>query len=221
MNNDFPRLLTLLRKERGISQKQAAMDLGVQQALLSHYENGKRECGLDFLVRAADYYSVSTDYLLGRSPVTSGEEISARELPDSAVSERYSGASSGAMTFFSKKLLTNAMEVIFSLLIKANNTDLSRSVCSYLQIAVYRCYRMVFSSNKQNDEHSFAIPDDEVGALTTAALSIEETRAMYAGKKGTQDERITTSRLEKEFPSQEKALRTIVNTSEKNLSKIR
>lgn len=221
MNNDFPRLLTLLRKERGISQKQAAMDLGVQQALLSHYENGKRECGLDFLVRAADYYSVSTDYLLGRSPVTSGEEISARELPDSASSERYSGDSSGAMTFFSKKLLTNSMEVVFSLLIKANNTDLSRSICNYLQVAVYRCYRMLFSSNKQNDEHSFAIADDEVGSLSAAALSIEETRAMVAAKKGTHDERITTGRLEREFPNQEKALRAVVNSSEKYLGNIR
>ncbi len=47
-NNDFPRLLTLLRKERGLSQKQAATDLKVSQALLSHYEKGIRECGLDF-----------------------------------------------------------------------------------------------------------------------------------------------------------------------------
>ena len=68
MNADFPRVLTLLRKERGISQKQAAAELGVSQALLSHYEKGIRECGLDFLVRAADFYSVSCDYLLGRSP---------------------------------------------------------------------------------------------------------------------------------------------------------
>ena len=58
VNNDFPRILTLLRKERGISQKQAAQDLGISQALLSHYEKGIRECGLDFIVRSADYYIV-------------------------------------------------------------------------------------------------------------------------------------------------------------------
>ena len=67
-NNDFPRILTLLRKERGFSQKKAAADLGISQALLSHYEKGVRECGLDFLVRAAAYYGVSCDYLLGRTP---------------------------------------------------------------------------------------------------------------------------------------------------------
>ena len=40
MNNSFPRMLTLLRKERGLSQKAAAQELGVSQALLSHYEKG-------------------------------------------------------------------------------------------------------------------------------------------------------------------------------------
>jgi transcriptional regulator with XRE-family HTH domain len=69
MNNDFSRILTLLRKERGLSQKQAAADLGLKQALLSHYEKGNRECGLNFLVKAADYYNVSTDYLDRKSVV--------------------------------------------------------------------------------------------------------------------------------------------------------
>ena len=48
---EFNRIIKLLRKERGITQKQAAEDLGVSQALLSHYEKGIRECGLDFVVR--------------------------------------------------------------------------------------------------------------------------------------------------------------------------
>ena len=67
MNSHFPRIITLLRKERGLSQKSAAEQLGVSQALLSHYEKGIRECGLDFLLRAAEYYGVSCDYLLGRT----------------------------------------------------------------------------------------------------------------------------------------------------------
>ena len=67
LNKDFPRIMTFLRKERGLSQKQAAQDLEISQALLSHYEKGVRECGLDFLVKAAEYYDVSTDYLLNRT----------------------------------------------------------------------------------------------------------------------------------------------------------
>lgn len=82
MNSAFPRILTLLRKERGISQKQAALSLGVSQALLSHYEKGIRECGLEFVVRAADFYHVSCDYLLGRTPDKAGAVITVDEIPD-------------------------------------------------------------------------------------------------------------------------------------------
>ena len=47
---EFNRIIKLLRTERGITQKQAAEDLHISQALLSHYEKGIRECGLDFVV---------------------------------------------------------------------------------------------------------------------------------------------------------------------------
>ena len=79
---EFNRIIKLLRKERGITQKQAAEDLGVSQALLSHYEKGIRECGLDFVVRVADYYNVSCDYLLGRSAERNGMMLSAEDIPN-------------------------------------------------------------------------------------------------------------------------------------------
>ncbi len=146
MNRDFPRVMTLLRKERGLSQKSAAADMGITQALLSHYEKGKRECGLDFLVRAADYYGVSVDYLLGRTSSGSGVTISEQELPESSVTEKYEGSVSGMTTFLRKKLITNALEVIFALIMKTKNSELSKAVCSYLISAVYRGYRMVYSA---------------------------------------------------------------------------
>ena len=67
MERNFPETLSALRKGRNISQRQAAADLGISQALLSHYENGAREPGLGFVCRACDYYGVTADYLLGRS----------------------------------------------------------------------------------------------------------------------------------------------------------
>lgn len=67
MNNSFAERMLQLRQKKGISQKQAAESLGVSQALLSHYEKGIRECSLDFLVKAAAFYDVSSDYLLGIS----------------------------------------------------------------------------------------------------------------------------------------------------------
>ncbi len=70
MNSEFPKIITEQRKLRKLSQKQVASDLGVSQALLSHYEKGIRECGLDFIVKIADYYNVSCDLLLGREQNT-------------------------------------------------------------------------------------------------------------------------------------------------------
>ena len=52
-SQDFARVLSLLRQEKGLSQRQAAKELGISQALLSHYEHGVREPGLPFLCRPA------------------------------------------------------------------------------------------------------------------------------------------------------------------------
>ncbi len=67
MSIEFSAKLSALRREKSISQKDAAEALGVSQALLSHYEKGIRECSLDFVKKAADYYNVTSDYLLGLS----------------------------------------------------------------------------------------------------------------------------------------------------------
>ena len=65
MQRSFPETLSALRRDKNISQRKAAADLNISQALLSHYENGAREPGLGFVCRACDYYGVSADYLLG------------------------------------------------------------------------------------------------------------------------------------------------------------
>lgn len=72
MKNNFSVMLTQLRKEKGITQREAAEQLGISQSLLSHYEKGIRECNLDFLIKAAGFYNVTTDYLLGISGSKTG-----------------------------------------------------------------------------------------------------------------------------------------------------
>ena len=70
MDRSFASTLSALRRERNISQRAAAAELGISQALLSHYENGAREPGLAFVCRACDYYGVTADYLLCRTEET-------------------------------------------------------------------------------------------------------------------------------------------------------
>ena len=74
MDRSFPQTLAALRKERNISQRQAAAELHISQALLSHYENGAREPGLGFVCKVCDYYQVSADYLLCRCEEPAGEK---------------------------------------------------------------------------------------------------------------------------------------------------
>lgn len=79
MSIEFSTNISTLRRERNISQKEAAEALGISQALLSHYEKGIRECNLDFVKKTASYYDVSSDFLLGLSQSRHGTD----ELNDS------------------------------------------------------------------------------------------------------------------------------------------
>ncbi len=56
-----------LRKEKGITQLQLAMELNMSQNTISRYETGVRQAGYDELIKIADYFNVSIDYLLGRT----------------------------------------------------------------------------------------------------------------------------------------------------------
>ena len=59
--------LKQLRRQRGISQLKLAMDLGLTQNSISRYESGEREADYQTLIRLADYFNVSVDYLLERT----------------------------------------------------------------------------------------------------------------------------------------------------------
>lgn len=56
-----------LRKSRGISQLKLAMDLSMNQNSISRYECGEREADYATLIKFADYFNVSIDYLLERT----------------------------------------------------------------------------------------------------------------------------------------------------------
>ena len=58
-----------LRKSRNITQQRLAVDLGIDQASISSYEGGKYLPTVEVLVKLADYFGVSTDYLLGLSEI--------------------------------------------------------------------------------------------------------------------------------------------------------
>lgn len=59
--------LRQLRRQKGLSQLRLAMELGMSQNTISRYESGEREADYQTLIRLADYFNVSIDYLLERT----------------------------------------------------------------------------------------------------------------------------------------------------------
>lgn len=62
----YPRLKDL-REDKDLVQKEIASILGIDQRVYSNYEIGKREIPTKFVIKLADYYNTSTDYILGRT----------------------------------------------------------------------------------------------------------------------------------------------------------
>ena len=61
--------LKKLRKKKNISQLKLAIDLNMNQNTISRYENMEREADYETLIKFADYFDVSLDYLLGRKDI--------------------------------------------------------------------------------------------------------------------------------------------------------
>lgn len=60
-----------LRKNKGISQEQVAIDLGISMRAYQNYEYGKREPNIEMILKLAEYYNVTTDYLLEKETAPS------------------------------------------------------------------------------------------------------------------------------------------------------
>ena len=182
MGTNFSRILTLLRKEKGISQKNAAADLGISQALLSHYEKGIRECGLNFLVRCADYYDVSCDYLLGRSPERQGATLTVEDIPEADSAGRENRGS--VLPVLSKKLLANSQNMLFDLLGKAGSKSLVNEVSAYMMLSLYKMFRLVYAVNPKNQAAMFSLPLQVSMDYADAAMKICEANAASIVKGG-------------------------------------
>ena len=134
---EFSRTLSLLRQERGVSQRTAAADLGISQALLSHYENGIREPGLAFVVRACDYYHVSADFILGRTLSREGNMLSEQEILSTA--DEGNVLQGSVLATLQSKLLSGAVGVLFGLLGKLGDKAAINAAEAYFALDPAAC----------------------------------------------------------------------------------
>ena len=182
MNNDFPRIITFLRKERGLSQKKVAEDLGISQALLSHYEKGIRECGLDFLIKVSDYYDVSTDYLLGKTVQRNSNAINADDIPDGDDVHHLKGS---MINQINRKIVMNSTTVIYDLLAQMGNKHLTNAVSSYIMCSEYQIFRMLYNAEKSNSQTLFALNKNQYRNLTSASMMmlLEQSQTILENEK--------------------------------------
>ena len=149
MKNKFAQTITELRHRKGITQKQAAAELGVSQALLSHYEKGVRECGLDFLLKASGFYEVPCDILLGKNELPE-KQPEPEVLPE-------------------KQALSNSLEIIFDLIENSGSDEFQKEVWDFLMLAIYRILRVMCES-REGEATVFEVSHHTYRAMADAAM---------------------------------------------------
>ena len=78
----YGEMIAKLRENKKLTQEELANKLGISRAALSHYEKCRREPDYATLKKIADYFEVTTDYLLGRSNVSTPADTIAQALSD-------------------------------------------------------------------------------------------------------------------------------------------
>ena len=222
---EFNRIIKLLRKERGITQKQAAEDLGVSQALLSHYEKGIRECGLDFVVRVADYYNVSCDYLLGRSAERNGQIITVEDLPEGNSATGGSVYRGSVLPTMYKKLIENSLDILYDKLQESKDKQLVVAVSNYLMLAVYKMFRQMYEASPKNISGMFRIGSARWNSSASAAMNMAEgdLAAALTGEDGTRDSlepatlSLGTDQLARDYPRHATSLFNLVKNAEESM----
>ena len=219
-NTEFSRTLSLLRQERGVSQRTAAGDLGISQALLSHYENGIREPGLPFVVRACDYYHVSADFILGRTLSREGSMLTSEEVLNAA--EPGNVLQGSVLATLQSKLLSGAVGVLFGLLGKLGDKASINAAASYLGSAVYQLYRHLYRASGGNEAY-FSLEGDACAmGLASADMKLSEhhyARALrdLAAKKAPFPE-MGSQAVAEAYPGRCQSLTQVLSTADSRLS---
>ena len=215
------RTLSLLRREKGVSQRNAADVLEVSQALLSHYENGAREPGLAFIGRACDYYGVTSDYLLGRTMQRDDAAIRPEELYD-ASADKDSRVPGGVLATLNKRLLINAVTMLFEIAGKTGSKALVREVSADLGAAVYKLFRQFYEVCGAEPDRFFPVPRAVFAELSDADRHLAEARLLaLLGDADDGLAQLSYEALAGEYPMLAQSMLTVVHAAEQRMQELR
>ena len=117
----FSNRLITLREEREITQQELADELGITRQSLSLYEKAERTINIELLAKIADFFSVSTDYLMGRTDKATLEEsiqttCKTTGLTEQAVLSILNANNSYGMTYILNHILETKSELLYPVL---------------------------------------------------------------------------------------------------------
>ncbi|MBE6995336.1 MAG: helix-turn-helix transcriptional regulator [Ruminococcaceae bacterium] len=217
MTSEFSRTLSLLRRERGVSQRTAAADLGISQALLSHYEKGVREPGLPFVVKACDYYHVSADFILGRTLSREGGMLTSEEILGAADESKVLQGS--VLATLQSKLLSGAIGVLFGLLGKLGDKAAINAAAEHLGGSVYQLYRHLYRAGGANEQY-FALDADfcamDAAAADAKLAELRYVRALRQQKGAFPD--LSAEAVAEAYPGRCQSLTQVLSAADKRLS---
>ncbi len=215
MSQQFSRMITLLRNERKLTQKQVAADLGISPAVLSHYEKGIRECKLDFLVSVADYFEVSCDYLLGRTSEPGGigaPSPAPRKEEGAALRQSHRSYATGQ-----KKVLVGAIHILFDILSRGKSKALTTEVSRSMMLLLYSLFRILYASNSENPAGIFRLSKSHAQALSESALllSLSHVRAELKQNRAAGEKiRLSPRTIRESYPAYASSLFAVIECAE-------
>lgn len=180
MRTDFASILNSLRRENNLSQKKAADALGISQALLSHYENGVREPRIEFIIKACQYYGVSTDYMLGRTDEKSLDGKIALNCSDD-----------------DQRRNADAAALIFSVLTEIGDDKLSSSASRYLGLSIFNMLSALCTPVKPYEPLFDAALKTAEAAFMTNVRRVKENTEL--------EEKLADDALRSKYPQQVEA----------------
>lgn len=142
-----------LRASKGLTQEQLAEILGVSREMMVYYEGGKRKIKYDTLVKIADYFNVSTDYLLGRTKVST-TDMNLQGICDYVNLSEKAVNNIADFTELSVPFCCLSAGAIFNKLCETGDIfELCSHILSYYEITdLISLYKMKIAEKKRNNE---------------------------------------------------------------------
>ena len=122
-----------------------------------------------------------------------------------------------------KKMIANALNIIFDLLQTTNDKELTAAVSSFLNLSVYRMFRVLYGVNAKNEPTMFTVPTVAARAKALAAMVLLESKAeelaSSVDEKKAQSLSISTQTLSQNYPLFASSLFNLIKNAESHLDK--